>query len=123
VDRLSGRADYRPTLSRAFPEARLTNLTRGEGLSCYTLESGQRSMMVGFQVNADGLHLSTALASMTSKYVRELLMERFQAYFQRRLPRVRPTAGYGADAVRFWRELEPELPRLGLDPDRLKRRA
>ena len=45
--------------------------------------------------------LATALASMTAKYLRELHMIQFNAYFQARVPGLKPTAGYGLDAWRF----------------------
>ena len=82
-----------------------------------------RSMIVHFCVDAEASHMPVALASMLAKYNRELLMERFKAYFTAHLPHVAPTAGYGQDAGRFWRELQPELGRLKLDPRLLRRLA
>ena len=78
-------------------------------------------MIVRFEVNGDGNHMPVALASMVSKYTRELLMARFQAWFARRAPRVKPTAGYGSDAKRFWQDIEPILPQLSIQPHDLRR--
>jgi ribonuclease HII len=67
--------------------------------------------------------MPVALASMIAKYTRELLMVRFQEWFTRRAPQVRPTAGYALDAKRFWAEIQPLLPALAVDPAVLRRMA
>ena len=78
-------------------------------------------MTISFEVDSEQRHMPTALASMISKYTRELLMARFQAYFQARAPQVKPTAGYASDAKRFRAEIEPLLPAMGIEPSRLIR--
>jgi hypothetical protein len=50
--------------------------------------------------------LPTALASMTAKYLRELSMLAFNAFWAERVPNLRPTAGYPGDALRFWNDIE-----------------
>ena len=50
-------------------------------------------------------HLPTALASMTAKYLRELAMRPFNAFWQRHVPGLAPTAGYPSDSRRFWNEI------------------
>ncbi|MCC7145262.1 MAG: hypothetical protein IT443_02325 [Phycisphaeraceae bacterium] len=84
-------------------------------------EPPSRAMTVSFEVDGESASLPTALASMISKYTRELLMARFQAYFSARVPDVKPTAGYGADAKRFWQEIEPRLADLAIVGDCLRR--
>ncbi len=123
VDRQSGRTHYRELLAINFPEAQLQVLEETEQISSYRILAprGGRSMTVHFQTEAESSHLPVALASMTAKYVRELLMARFQAWFARHAPQVRPTAGYASDAKRFWREIEPLLPGLRIEPGRLLR--
>jgi len=124
VDRQSGRMRYRELLATAFPDALLTVLGEDPDSSSYLLQSHKtprRLMTVRFQVDSEQRHLPTALASMISKYVRELLMLRFQAWFARRAPHIEPTAGYGADAKRFWREIAPALPEPAIRPERLLR--
>jgi len=120
VDRQSGRSRYRELLALAFPEARLTILDESPLISAYRIESGQgaggRAMTVSFEVDSEQRHMPTALASMISKYTRELLMARFQAYFQAQAPHIKPTAGYASDAKRFRAEIEPLLPAMGIDP-------
>lgn len=124
VDRQSGRVRYRELLSMTFPESSLRVLEESAADSAYLLESPgppARCMTVRFEVQADGNHLPVALASMVSKYTRELLMNRFKAWFSSRAPHVKPTAGYASDAKRFWREIEPLLPELSIKPHELCR--
>ncbi len=127
VDRQSGRSQYRELLATSFPGAMITVLEESPQVSAYALSqpaSGARparSMQVSFEVEAESRHMPVALASMISKYVRELLMARFQAYFAHHAPTVKPTAGYASDAKRFWQEIEPVLPTLAIAPEALRR--
>ncbi len=127
VDRQSGRTRYRELLAQCFPSAGITILDETDTLSAYRLRETAgptpRCMTVQFEVNGDGLHLPIALASMISKYTRELMMTRFKAWFSEKLPHIRPTAGYGSDAKRFWIEVEPHLESLGIQRDQLRRMA
>jgi len=123
VDRQGGRTHYREPLMAAFPAARLAIVAESPERSVYTLTEGDRAMTVRFEVDADGAHLPTALASMASKYTRELWMRRFQRWFTKAAPRVKPTAGYAADARRFWEEIQPVLAERGIDPALLRRIA
>jgi len=66
---------------------------------------GVRSLT--FQPRADQSYFCVALASMVSKYLRELLMGEFNRFWQEHVPGLRPTAGYPTDAARRW-----ERPRL-----------
>jgi hypothetical protein len=49
-------------------------------------------------------------------------MEPFNSFWTARLPGLAPTAGYPVDGARFWRAIEPELARLGIDADLVHRR-
>ncbi|HMP18459.1 MAG TPA: hypothetical protein PKD72_15645, partial [Gemmatales bacterium] len=55
-----------------------------------------------------------ALASMLSKYWRELFMQQFNGWFSKQQPGVAPTAGYPVDAARFWQEVLPTREPLQL---------
>ncbi|MBL8879790.1 MAG: hypothetical protein JNG88_11785 [Phycisphaerales bacterium] len=106
VDRLGGRDDYRKLLMTAFPDRDLHIVRMDDVVSEYRLAPRQAGpdVCVRFQVEADNECLPVALASMAAKYVRELLMARFNAYWQVIAPGVRPTAGYYNDAQRFLQE-------------------
>lgn len=121
VDRLGGRVDYRELLMRAFPQRHMHVLEVGEACSRYRLAAAQSDWQVGFYVSGDEQHLPIALASMLAKYVRELLMERFNAYWRGLAPDLRPTAGYYRDALRFLADVRPLAARAGLDSERFVR--
>jgi ribonuclease HII len=128
VDRQSGRSHYREPLQMNFPEAALTVIEEGSARSVYRLteagrQGAQRAMTVQFETEADGRHMPVALASMISKYSRELLMRRFNDYFQSRVPQLAPTAGYAQDAKRFLAALAPHLDTLGITRADLCRQA
>jgi len=126
VDRQSGRVRYRELLAMTFPDTQMQVLEESPHTSAYRIESAshsqpKRRMCIRFEVNGDGRHMPTALASMVSKYTRELLMHRFKAWFAKQAPQIKPTAGYGQDAKRFWEELQPILPELSIQPHHLRR--
>ncbi len=129
IDHQGGRMRYRELLSHAFPEARLRILDESPTASTYHLrqvdsDNGRhrREMTLSFEVEADSHHMPVALASMTAKYTRELLMARFQAWFSELAPEIKPTAGYATDARRFWQQVQPLIARMGLDDAALLRR-
>lgn len=97
-DRLGGRTTYGDLLARELPgmEVRISQET--PRVSRYEL--GER-WAAHFQPEAESAHLAVALASMTAKLVRELSMARFNRYWAARMPELKPTAGYRADAARW----------------------
>lgn len=140
VDRQGGRTHYRELLDHAFPEAAMTVLEESDTRSAYYLHhpangvsdsasssalhsQPRRAITISFETEADATHMPVALASMISKYTRELMMHRFNAFFQRHLPQIAPTAGYARDGQRFCNELRPHLPALGINEAHLRRLA
>jgi hypothetical protein len=121
IDRLGGRTDYRELLMESFPERHVHVLEVGEEVSRYRLAAQRSDWYIEFRVNGDALHLPIALASMLAKYARELLMERFNEYWARRAPELKPTAGYYGDARRFIRAIEPLAAQDGLPLERFVR--
>jgi ribonuclease HII len=121
VDRQGGRAHYRAHLLRSFPGLDLRIVQEGDEVSTYEMRRGSRLVRLSFEVKADDLHLPVALASMVSKYIRELLMECMNNYFVARDAHLRPTAGYWKDGTRFVEELRRRLPDLEIDNRRLIR--
>ena len=79
-----------------------------EEKSEYRFSFGNRAINLSFQVRGERF-LPVALASMTSKLLRELAMRSFNAFWQKRLPGLRETAGYPVDAKRFLGEIMPYL--------------
>ena len=56
---------------------------------------------IEFNVGGES-QVPVAVASMTAKYIRELAMHAFNAFWSSRSPGLNPTAGYPVDALR-WR--------------------
>ncbi|MFN8706319.1 MAG: hypothetical protein ACK50J_06520, partial [Planctomyces sp.] len=65
--------------------------------------------------------LPVALASMVSKYIREVLMVRLNAFWQNQVPDLKPTKGYPLDAKRFRDQIATEAEALGIHESRLWR--
>lgn len=101
IDRHGGRAYYSPLLAERFPDRFHWVVSETPKLSAYRFRGRSGEATIGFEVGGDGLHLSTGLASMTAKYVRELHMRAFNAHFGAADPALRPTAGYHGDAGRW----------------------
>jgi hypothetical protein len=59
-------------------------------------------------------YLPVALASMVSKYLRELAMALFNRFWSDRQPGLRPTAGYPLDAQRFKADIAAVQKQLGI---------
>ncbi len=126
VDRQGGRTRYRDVLAQSFPDIQVDVIEETPTRSAYELSDSPghaRSMKVSFQVDAEEANLPVALASMVSKYTRELLMARLNGYFTSRVPELAPTAGYAKDGKRFLQELAPHLPQMGVNEAQLRRRA
>lgn len=121
VDRQGGRAHYRDNLLRSFPDMELTVVQEGEECSIYEMRDASRRVRLTFEIEADDRYLPVSLASMVSKYLRELLMDCMNAYFLKMDGGLKPTAGYWQDGQRFVEELRTRLPHLVIDRERLIR--
>jgi ribonuclease HII len=123
VDRLGGRQDYQPVLLQAYPGRHLHIEHCEEAYSRYRLGGPPADWFLDFTVDGDQYFMPIALASMVAKYVRELLMRQFNAYWRKWLPELRPTAGYFADARRFIADIRPVLAASGLAAQQVIRRC
>ena len=65
--------------------------------------------------------MPVALASMLAKYIREAVMQRFNAYWCARMPELRPTAGYYGDARRFLADIQPLIASAEVAPEQFVR--
>jgi len=115
LDRQGGRVRYRALLQRVFHNMTLRILHESPQRSSYDLVLADRSMRVDFVVSADEQFLPVSLASMVSKYLRELMVSAINRYFAALLADLKPTAGYWKDGQRFLRDLQTRLPHLQLD--------
>jgi len=99
-DKHGGRNCYGALLAEHFPEWLVEVRGEGRQRSIYRFGPADRRVEVCFCVKAESC-LPAALASMASKYLRELAMQAFNEFWRRRVPGLQPTAGYPLDAKRF----------------------
>ncbi len=113
-DKHGGRDYYLPLLMDCFPGPFIEVVSEGRARSVYRFGPAERRIEFCFQAKGES-HLPTALASMASKYLRELAMHAFNQHWLRHLPELRPTAGYPGDARRFKAEIAAVQQALGID--------
>jgi ribonuclease HII len=121
IDRQGGRVRYRKALQLMFPDMELKILRESQTISSYELAAAGKQMRLHFVVGADGRYLPVSLASMVSKYIRELLIGCMNRYFAGLHPGLRPTAGYWKDGLRFIEDLKTYIPHLQIDANQLIR--
>lgn len=102
VDRQGGRRYYGEWLIEIFPGTPLSIKQETQDCSSYNIGSS----LMQFQVKGDDKYLETALASIFSKYIRELMMICFNNYWNEITPGIKKTAGYPQDGKRFIKELD-----------------
>ena len=121
VDRQGGRVHYRKNLQRMFGDMELKIIRESPATSSYELRADGKAMRLHFVVGADGRFLPVSLASMTSKYLRELLIGNINRYFNGFGANLKPTAGYWKDGLRFIEDIKTNLPEVRFDSQQLIR--
>ena len=121
VDKQGGRNYYDEFLLANFYGCTLVAHCQGAEESRYTLRDGKRRMEIAFEPAADSRHMPVALASMLSKYTREVLVEMLNAFWLQRVPGLRPTAGYVEDGRRFLADIESARAAEGIPLELLRR--
>ncbi len=114
VDKHGGRNTYSALLQHAFPDGFVWAEEEGPQRSIYRVVGLDRAVRIMFMPKADVLHFTVALASMISKYVRELLMREFNRFWQTHVPGLKATAGYPLDAGRYFDAIRPAMAKLGI---------
>jgi hypothetical protein len=113
-DRQGGREHYGSLLRLMFEDWSLEVTREHDGHSDYKLRRDGHVVRVIFCEKAEEQCMPVALASMLSKYLREALMGRFNAYWQAMLPELTPTAGYYGDGSRFLHDIDAKRRELGI---------
>ncbi len=121
VDRLGGRIRYREALTTAMPGYELRILEESPTRSAYRMVRTSRVCELEFVTGGEGRHFAIALASIYSKYLRELYMYLFNAYWTGQVAGLRPTAGYYTDAKRWLSDVSTELDNRSIDRSTLVR--
>lgn len=114
-DKHGGRNRYGPLLNETFPDSLAVVRKESRQESVYQLGTGMCRREIVFRAKADESFLPSALASMVSKYLRELAMRAFNDYWMNRVDDLKPTAGYPVDAKRFKRQIEATQRELGIE--------
>ncbi len=112
-DKHGGRNRYRRVVEEHFPDALVEIHGESRQRSVYRFGPPERRICVSFCARAETC-LPVALASMTSKYLRELAMRALNGFWCGRIPGLKPTAGYPADAPRFRRDIAEVQAALGV---------
>ncbi|MFN3466777.1 MAG: hypothetical protein ACK4WF_03640 [Candidatus Brocadiales bacterium] len=120
-DKHGGRNRYKVLLSRAFSGCKVNVLLEGPEVCSYELKDGKGRLKVSFMPRAEDKHLPVALASMYSKYLRELFLKLFNRYWHEKLPGLKSTAGYPEDARRFLCDISKTKASLGISDEILVR--
>ncbi len=120
-DKHGGRNFYLPTLMESFPDLPFCTVLESREFSEYVHYGERATLRIRFQAKGETL-LPVALASMASKYLREISMERFNIWWRLLLPEIRPTAGYPLDAKRFREEIASKMEELNLNWDQFWRK-
>ena len=113
-DKHGGRNRYAALLADHFREWLVEIRGEGRQRSDYQFGPPDRRVKVCFRMKAESC-LPAALASMASKYLRELAMQAFNDFWRRRVPGLRPTAGYPLDAKRFRSDIAETQRELCID--------
>ena len=112
IDKHGGRNQYSAMVQHALPDGLVLAREEGARRSVYEVLGLDRSIRVTFEPRADASHFCVALASMLSKYLREVLMLEFNRFWQSQVPGLKATAGYPGDAERFYTAIRPSAQRL-----------
>ncbi|MBP90440.1 MAG: hypothetical protein CMJ64_27665 [Planctomycetaceae bacterium] len=120
-DKHGGRNKYGALLQTIFPDYLAEIVRESRETSIYRWGPASRRIQIRFTAKGESF-LPTALASMASKYLRELAMKAFNAFWATHVPDLKPTAGYPVDAKRFKADIEATQQQLGIEDRILWRR-
>jgi hypothetical protein len=112
-DKHGARNFYTGLLQHHFSEYWIEPLSESRAESSYEWGPPESRVHCAFRMKGESF-LPTALASMTAKYLRELAMRAFNEFWCARVPGLRATAGYPADAPRFKQAIDAVQRELGV---------
>ncbi len=112
-DKHGGRNFYGRLLQQQFPDPLVEVHGETNAESIYRWGSPGQRVEIRFRAKGEAL-MPAALASMASKYLRELSMRAFNDFWRRHIPDLTPTAGYYRDAQRFRAQVGALQTSLGI---------
>lgn len=120
-DKHGARNRYAGLLQHHFADGFVKVERESRESSRYRWDADEKQVEIEFQAKADNV-LAAALASMTSKYVREISMRAFNRFWCDRKSDLKPTAGYPLDAKRFKKQISRVQAGLGISDQVLWRK-
>ena len=112
-DKHGGRNRYLDILYHWFPDQIIEVVIEGREVSIYRFGSDSHRMEFQFRCKGDEL-IPTGLASIVSKFLREISMKIFNDFWIKKIPGLKPTAGYPLDAVRFYEQIREKAKSLNI---------
>lgn len=112
-DKHGGRSRYAALIQETVTQEFVWVDRESLPVSEYRFREQGRSVDLRFEAKGESF-LPTALASMVSKYVREIFMLIWNGFWQRHLPDLRPTQGYPQDAKRFKADISSVQTKLAI---------
>ena len=120
-DKHGGRSSYAGLLQQYVTGGLIQTLDEGREQSIYRWDQDRSQIEIQFRTGGESF-FPTAVASMFSKYIREVFMDGWNQFWKRKIPDLKPTKGYPADAKRFYAEIEPLLDQINLEKHQIWRR-
>lgn len=112
-DKHGGRSKYAALIQEILTDEFVFVGTESLSCSDYRFCENDRDIRIRFQARGESF-LPTALASMISKYVREVFMTLWNDFWQIEIPDLKPTKGYPQDAKRFKAAIAARQMELGI---------
>jgi len=112
-DKHGGRSRYQHLIEHHLTSSPVEITKESAGQSSYRWSGNGLEAQIRFTAKGEG-QLPVALASMVSKYVREVYMRAWNAYWIGHQEGLKPTKGYPEDAKRFRVDIEQTQKRLGI---------
>lgn len=119
-DKHGGRSRYAALIQENLTDSTVWVGDETSQSSDYCFREQDRDVSIRFQAKGESF-LPTALASMVSKYVREVFMMLWNSYWRDLIPEIKPTKGYPVDALRFKSDIQAVQNRLGIDDEAIWR--
>ena len=112
-DKHGGRSRYQHLIEQYLTDSPVEIAKESAGQSAYHWSDDGLEAQIRFTARGEG-ELAVALASMVSKYVREVYMRAWNGYWIGHQADLKPTKGYPEDAKRFRIDIEQTQKRLGI---------
>ncbi|MCA9218022.1 MAG: hypothetical protein KDB27_33355 [Planctomycetales bacterium] len=115
-DKHGGRNSYAGFLQPRFSDRLVRVHRESRAESSYEVGTADQPITISFRSKGESF-LPSALASIASKYLRELAMKAFNDFWTREVPNLKSTAGYPQDAKRFRLDVESHRRKLNITED------